>query len=52
MPNTHQPNPQPSGKKTTSWIKTASVGLAGLVGGILIALQLYTKVWSHLWRMT
>jgi len=40
MPNTNQPNHKPSGKKSTGWIRTASVGLAGLVGGVLIALQL------------
>ncbi len=40
MPNTNQPSNQPSGKKSNGWIKTTSVGLAGLVGGILIALQL------------
>ena len=40
MPNTNQPDRNPSGKNRSGWVRTTSVGLVGVVAGVLIALQL------------
>lgn len=40
MPNPNRPTDNPSGKNRTGWLKTTSVGLVGVVAGVLIALQI------------